>query len=179
MDIYHSYGVHVHAVCDRYICAIKRVEKHNDDNCRKEEASPSLPECSGMPSGLFPHAGETRGSVVVCGMVSGTGVRKEKESNVQMVDPPPCFKLSTCGRLLSISSIAAGLRGHLIELDPDDMGEGPLDETYQQWAVAGEVIVCQLPLNNVSKCTFSWPDTEGSAEQDCERTTKASTAPLS
>ena len=93
MDIYHSYGVHIHVVCDRYICAIKCVEKHNDDNFQKEEASPSLLECSGMPSGLFPHAGETRGSVVACGMVSGTGVRKEKESNIQMVDPPPCFKL--------------------------------------------------------------------------------------
>ena len=115
----------------------------------------------------------------MCRMVLGMGVRKEKESNVQMVDPPPRFKLSMHRRLLSISSIAAGLRGHLIELDPDDMGEGPLDETYRQWAVAGKVIVCRLPLNNVGECTFSWPDTKGSAERDCKRTTKASTAPLS
>ena len=60
------------------------------------------------------------------------------------------------------------------ELDPDDMGEGPLDETDQWWAVAGKVTVCQLLLDNVAECAFSWPDTEGSAERYCERTTKAS-----
>ena len=45
-------------------------------------ASPSLLECSDTPSGPFPQAGETRGSVVACRMVSGT-VRKEKESDAQ------------------------------------------------------------------------------------------------
>ena len=38
------------------------------------------------------------------------------------------------------------------ELDPDDMGEGSLDETDGRWAVAGEVAVCRLPLNNVGEC---------------------------
>ena len=54
------------------------------------------------------------------------------------------------------------------ELDPDNMGEGPLDETDRQWAVAGEVAVCQLPLDNVVECAFLWPDAEGSAERYCK-----------
>ena len=48
-----------------------------------------------MPSEPFPHAGETLGSVVACGMVSGTAVRKEKESDVQTVNHHP---VSSCQR---------------------------------------------------------------------------------
>ena len=124
-----------------------------------------------MLSEPFPHAGETLGSVVACGMVSETAVTREKESDVQTVNQ---HLVLSCQRTLSISSIAAGLSGRLRELDPDDMGEGPLDETDRRWAVAGEVAVYQLPLDNVVECAFSWPDAEGSAERYCERTTKAS-----
>ena len=90
-------------------------------------------------------------------------------------EPPPRFKLSMRERLVSISSIRAGLSGRLRELDPDDVGEGPLeDETDRR--CAGEVAVCRLPLDNVGECA---PEADGSAERYCESTTNASAAPSS
>lgn len=40
------------------------------------------------------------------------------------------------------------------ELDPNDVGKDPSDETDGRWAVADQIAMCRLPLDNVGEYAF-------------------------